>query len=690
MGIALLLIGSVVVAIVYGLTSEYRLLVVQPDDDTAPIYAAMVAGLLSTLPLSLSGELLFWHIVLLILTTTLLSGLALLLLGQLKAGAAIEFLPYSVMGGYFATAGWLLAIGGLRSGTGIEYSGLQTLSRIDAIDYGMLAATVTLALFLFLTRKHRLKNLLMVLAMLVSVGSFYLALALIGEGERTAVLGRVSLGQVDAASSITIQPGMLLHAFKATMSESASTIASAIPSFSIIVLLSCVSTLLTIGGLNLLLQRDALANNELRRAGFANIVAGFSGGMAAFPSVGLTSLSQSMGAPPTRWFVVTTALLAALLGYYGIAWVSYLPKPVVGGLLLSMGLGFLYEWLIEARSRYQLHEYLVIPVILLVAIFFGFLQGVLIGLLAATILFVVKYSQTQIIRFEGNGRRFRSNVDRSSSQLKLLQDNGDQIRIIGLQGYLFFGTAGRIYSRVKELLENEKTIRYVVLDFEKVNGIDSSAGLNFDKLSQLVTLNEVYLLIAGLDEGLLGNLSSTGIDIDSVHYADIVRDIDFALEWYEEKVLGSLEDAELNSETFLTQMRREDTQAFDVFSSYLKCMEVEAGDTLANQGDASSELFLLESCGASAYIEDGQGARLRVRRVDAGAVYGEIGFFLGSPRTATIIVDNPGQVFVLTKQNFTRLEQEHPEVISRLQRYLLDASIERLLFTTQTLGTVMR
>lgn len=690
-GISLLVSGSVIVGVLYGWSSEYRMLVVQPDDDTAPIYAAMVAGLGFALPAAISNEAFFWHVILLILLSTLLTGLALVVLGQLNAGASIEFLPYSVMGGYFATAGWLLTIGGVKAGTNIELTYFWQMPPIYGVELAMLVATCMFALFLFSVREHRLKNLFLVLALFLGVGLFYLSTSIFSEQLPTDIVDRVTLGdlQKDAAGA-DYAPGMLLSAFAAISEHDYSQLRISLPSLSIIVLLSCVSTLLTISGLNLLLQHDAQPNRELRRVGAANMAGGLVGGMAAFPSVSLTSLAKSMGAPTTRWFGLATVLFLLLLAYFGMAWVGYIPKPVIGGMLLSMGLGFLYEWLVQARSRYLLHEYLVIPVILLVAIFFGFLQGVLVGLLAATILFVIKYSQTQVIRFEGDGRRFRSNVDRSGQQLEVLQRHGKKILVIGLQGYLFFGTSGRIYSRVKDLLESDSEIEVVLLDFEKVSGVDASAGLNFDKLAQLVTLRQVHMLIAGLERSLVGNLSSTGIDMQSVGYARIFDDIDRALEWHEERLITAAEQDQEKSGTFVAQLGSEDVEALAQFTAYLKRIEVDAGHVLAEQGDQSDELYLLESCGASAYIEDGNGGRLRVRRVASGAIYGEIGFYLGTPRTASIVTDDAGAVYILTREQYQAMEHEAPELIARFQRYLLGVSIERLLFTTQTLSTVMR
>ena len=53
---------------------------------------------------------------------TLITGVALYLLGVLKAGRWIRFVPYPVIAGFMAASGWLLASGGIRLATGTRLS----------------------------------------------------------------------------------------------------------------------------------------------------------------------------------------------------------------------------------------------------------------------------------------------------------------------------------------------------------------------------------------------------------------------------------------------------------------------------------------------------------------------------------------------------------------------------------------
>jgi SulP family sulfate permease len=70
-------------------------------------------------------------------------------------------------------------------------------------------------------------------------------------------------------------------------------------------------------------------------------------------------------------------------------------------------------------------------------------------------------------------------------------------------------------------------------------------------------------------------------------------------------------------------------------------------------------------------------------------VFGELGFYLGVPRTATVKADDAGLIYVLSLEALGRLEAEQPEVAAGFHRYMANLLSERLMFTTKTLRAVL-
>ena len=140
---------------------------------------------------------------------------------------------------------------------------------------------------------------------------------------------------------------------------------------------------------------------------------------------------------------------------FGADVLSIFPKVILGGLLLNLGLEFMVEWLFDTWKRLHKTDYAVIVLILIVIGSVGFLEGIVLGLLMSIIIFVIKYSKVEVIKYELSGKTFSSNVERSNHLKEILQDHGDEIYILPLQGFIFFGTANRLLMQVQSRQEDQ-------------------------------------------------------------------------------------------------------------------------------------------------------------------------------------------------------------------------------------------
>ena len=62
---------------------------------------------------------------------------------------------------------------------------------------------------------------------------------------------------------------------------------------------------------------------------------------------------------------------------------------------------------------------------------------------------------------------------------------GEQILILQLQGFIFFGTANQLRTRINEEVAARDGVKYVILDFSRVNSLDSSAVNSFERIRSL-------------------------------------------------------------------------------------------------------------------------------------------------------------------------------------------------------------
>jgi SulP family sulfate permease len=115
--------------------------------------------------------------------------------------------------------------------------------------------------------------------------------------------------------------------------------------------------------------------------------------------------------------------------------------------------------------------------------------------------FVILSSRRRAIRAILNGDVVQSCVRRHPIQSSFLKDAGRQIRIIKLQGFLFFGTISNVEIAVRKILDaanwSTDPIRYLVVDFSSASGVDFSAAEAFVRMQRLLDERGVILVLCG-------------------------------------------------------------------------------------------------------------------------------------------------------------------------------------------------
>jgi SulP family sulfate permease len=689
-GITILISTAVVAGSLFSLLSSARPVIALPDDDTAPVLALMVTMILASFPDDTPLEVLFITTFGALACAALLTGIVLTALGYFKLGSLVRYLPYSVMGGYFAGAGWLMIQGALSMVCDVQLTSIENArALLDINVLARLLPALLAASFIRWAIGHWHKSIAMPLSMILLILLFYCGTTLAGLIPEQLMADGWLVGPFPETTPALINPIL----FQRSADLDWTLVVAHMSSIGTIIMLSAVSLMLTASGLSVLQRNNFDINRELMVAGFANTVSGMGGGLIALPSMALTELSMTVGAPNSRLVGLVVALLCALVLFFGMPAIAWVPKAILAGLLIFLGVSLLERWLIEARKQLPRLEYLVVVVIVLVVAAAGFLQGVMVGLLGAIVLFVINYSRINVVRYALTGSERRSNVERNSAEEKFLRDTGGQIMILKLEGYLFFGTAAALARRVEERLADTTlpALRYAVLDFAQITDMDSSAALSFMKLAQEASQSNFYLLLTGLTRKMRKRLMGNWFEKETTSHVQIMPDLDRGIEWCEERILKAEQSLSETHDGILQQLLTYLANPEDqhILEQYMEHRHVEAGDLLAAQGDPSDEMFLLQSCTASVYLDTSSGRKHRIRRAGIGTVFGEVGFYLGTPRTASVIIDTGGDLFVLSQSANAKLEKDHPHIAAALHKFMIRVITRRLQLTTTTLQAVL-
>jgi SulP family sulfate permease len=418
------------------------------------------------------------------------------------------------------------------------------------------------------------------------------------------------------------------------------------------------------------------------------------GGMVGFHALSHSALGHKLGVN-SRLIGLVTAAVCGLALVAGASVLSLFPRFVVGGLLMFLGLSFLIEWVYEAWFKLPKVDYFIIIMILVVIAFAGFLQGVALGLVATVFLFVLNYSRTNVVKHALSGTHFSSRVSREVNQQQILQEKGEEIYILQLQGFIFFGTANTLLGRVRRRIAdpNRALPRFLLFDFKQVTGLDTTAMLSFTKMSQIAEANGIGLVFSNLSEEARLQFKIGGFEDAGAGSVRFISDTDYALEWCEDQLLASVPLATdvtgVTIEDYLKALIA-DSAAVTILIRYLEPQELEAGQCLIKQGDAPDDLYFIESGQVSALLETPGQDQIRLETMRGGQVLGEIGFYLDVDRTASVIADKPSKLYRLTKTQLERMEEENPEAVLALQQSIIKLLAERVARLTETVNALQR
>jgi SulP family sulfate permease len=685
-GTSLMLLMAAILGIFMACFSSYAGMIAIPQDRVAPIVALMASLIIHAMH-GPAPERIGITVLAAIATCTLVVGVILFLLGAYRLGNIVRFTPYPVIGGFLAGSGWLLLIGSFRVVSGETFSFLHLR---EIIASGTLTAWIPCAIFGTVTylcvRFSRHYLTLPALVFCCSI-AFYGWLGFKHSALEQARLHGWILAVPPSAGvrQILTFPSLLRADWGVVFGQYLSCVA--------LLLTSIVSILLNTSALELEADEDIDLNRELRAAGMANVLGGFTGGMIGFQSLSLSSLALGMGVK-SRLVGLISAGTCLFLLWFGTDWVSYIPKFVLGGILFYTGLSFLTEWVVDSYFRLIREDYFLVVLILAIVAFWGYLEGVGAGIIVAAVLFVLKYSTVNVISNTLSGDSHHSSVDRSPLQARLLNDRGGRIHIVRLKGFIFFGSADHLLNIIRERQAdpNLQRLGYVILDFQQVSGLDTSGLVSISKLARLATKARFAVLAASVPAGIQNSFRNAGLLKDGPSQIRLFRDRDFSIEWCENEILEK-ESAETSGDArTLPQILndfhpwRADTSAL---LNYLERQEVGKNHYLMLQGDASSELFFIESGRVRVVVELDSGRLMRVRTMEAGTVVGEIGLYLGQPRLASVVTEEACVIYRLGAEALQRMQQENPALASSFHEFMVRVLAERITQQNRTLRALV-
>ncbi|MDA7948155.1 MAG: SulP family inorganic anion transporter [Hyphomicrobiaceae bacterium] len=679
------LFGAAIMAAITSFTASYAGTIGGPQDVAAAVLAITIGSAAASLPENATPDQVYATAYATLAAASLLTGATFLCLGYFKLGNLVRFIPYPVMAGFLAATGWLLVKSslGLMSGVTLEWSTLADLFDRSAMSVWIPGAALGA---LLLTCAWRLKQPAILPALIIgSIILFYLVLIATGITPEEARASRWLLGPFPGKGFTgSIDPTLMLQG---DLVPSLRTFVEIVT----VVILCVLGILLNVSGIEAATRKNVDLNRDLMSAGFSNLATGVSGGLVGYQQLSLTVLADRFGAH-NRFVGLIAAAICATAFFAGAEALSFFPKAVVGGIVFFLGLDLLLGSLYREWNKLPLVDFAIIVLIFVVATTVGFLEGIAIGIVAGAVMFIITYSKIDVVRAQFLGSEFRSNVDRTKSEERVLNEEGDRTLVMELQGFIFFGTATQIYDRVRQRISEKppKKLMQVVIDFRRVTGLDSSAVHSFVKLTQLMQDRHISLVFTGLRSSIELRFRDSEMDFSAIPG---FQNLDEGIEWCEERTLDAYSDGKGPRPTTLQSYLIDDiftrAQAKELLA-YLEERHYEPGDYLLRQGAESDDVLFIEKGRVTVQLELPGGKTVRLRSMGPGTVVGEIGNYLGLPRTASVIADEPCSARRLTQKTLQKITREKPVLIATFHKFMARRLSQKLADSNRMLEALLR
>jgi SulP family sulfate permease len=392
------------------------------------------------------------------LMITLFAGIIQLALGLGRMGTLINFVSHVVVVGFTAGASILIMFSQLKHFLGLSVkSGKSLLQGLEIIAANLqsvnpyaIAVGILSLLFAILSKKYfpKIPNLLVALVL----GSL-LAFVLGGESA-----GLRLVGKVEGALPSFRMPNMSFGTFSA-LAQSAFAIA-------ILGLIEAVAIARSIAAKS---QQEIDGNQEFIGQGLSNIVGGLFSCYAGSGSFTRSGLNYEAGAKTPLAAIFSAGLLLILVLFIAPL-IAYLPIAGMAGVIMLVGYNLIDFRFIKTVAKASKRQTTVMVITFFATLFLELEYAVFIGVMFSLIFYLQRTSTPNVAVMapdpDDHHRRF-TYLERKSLK------ECPQIKILRIDGSIFFGSVPHISAEIKRLTDEEAPeVKHLLILSKGINFID--------------------------------------------------------------------------------------------------------------------------------------------------------------------------------------------------------------------------
>ena len=471
-------------------------------------FATIVAGIVATS--GLEG----------LAVATIMAGMILIIMGLLRLGSLIRFIPYTITTGFTAGIAVTIAIGQIKDFLGLSYpkgtSPVETMEKLEAVIQNIktiniqamfvgLLCLAVLILWPMVGRKLPGKAGTIVTAIPASLLAVILGIVLVS----TLKLEVNTIGTLYEISNKPPVFSMPVINFALIRSQFGNALTIAI--------LAAVESLLSCVVSDSMINSRHNSNMELVAQGAGNICSAMFGGIPATGAIARTAANvKNGGRTPVSGMVHAVVLLLILVVFMPYA--ALIPMPAIAAILFMVAYNmcgfkeFLY--LIKTSPK---SDIAVLVVTFVLTVVFDLVIAIEVGIVFAAILFMKRMSD--VTQIEG-WKYIEGDDDPDAIELKVVPEN---TLVYEINGPMFFAAAEKLLR-----ISFYDSTKCLVIRMRSVSAIDATAMHNLEQLLQACRKAKVQLVFSHVNEQPMKVMQKAGF-FEAVGEKNFCAHIDEAL-----------------------------------------------------------------------------------------------------------------------------------------------------------------
>ena len=451
-----------------------------------------------------------------LIVATIMAGIILIIMGFLKFGNLIRFIPYTITTGFTFGIAVTILVGQIKDFLGLDtsaYTGptIETLDKLNAVFkcintfnwQALVVGGVSLAILIIWPRFKKLEKIpASLIAVIVSV-------IMVKLGMQAKTIG-------DLYTISSKLPGISIPHVNITM------VKNLLPDAFTIAVLAGIESLLSCVVSDGMIGSRHKPNMELVAQGAGNVVSALFGGIPATGAIARTAANiKSGGRTPVAGMVHSVTLLLILVVLMPYA--AWIPMPAIAAILFMVAYNMSgWREFVSLCKTSPKSDILVLLTTFVLTVVFDLVVAIEVGVVMAALLFLMRMSNvTEVKSWKYLGEDINEHDDPDSIRLKVVPKNTVVYEIIGP---MFFAAADKFME-----ISLEPGVKVLIIRMRGVPAMDVTALKSLQKIQAACKKRNITLLLSHVQEQPRLMMEKAGF-ADTVGHENFCANIDAALE----------------------------------------------------------------------------------------------------------------------------------------------------------------